>query len=99
MLGQSPHLIGGILWIQNPMRGMLGGMHSAHSLTGLFFSPAQSFVCACARAGMCGMTPSRACIPTIRFSRSTFYAQPCPRVGGPEPVSPVFFGLSEDVEL
>ena len=22
MLGQSPHLIGGILWIQNPMRGM-----------------------------------------------------------------------------
>lgn len=23
MLGQSPHLIGGILWIQNPMRGML----------------------------------------------------------------------------
>lgn len=24
MLGQSPHLIGGILWIQNPMRGMLG---------------------------------------------------------------------------
>jgi hypothetical protein len=25
MLGQSPHLIGGILWIQNPMRGMFGG--------------------------------------------------------------------------
>lgn len=23
MLGQSPHLIGGVLWIQNPMRGML----------------------------------------------------------------------------
>ena len=23
MLGQSPHLIGGILWIQNPMRGTL----------------------------------------------------------------------------
>lgn len=26
MFGQSPHVLGGILWIQNPMRGMFGGL-------------------------------------------------------------------------
>lgn len=31
MLGQSPHLIGGILWIQNPMRGMLEGREEGGS--------------------------------------------------------------------
>lgn len=69
MLGQSPHLIGGILWIQNPMRGMSEACfpriecNQLSRLRGLL----QSFVCVFPHAGMFGMTFRSACIAKIRF--------------------------------